>query len=169
MSDSTKKLLARSLCDLMHKRPLSRITIGDICDMCEMNRKSFYYHFHDKFELVNWIFTHDLHNALEAHPHRDSLLTLCECLRSDAAFYRVALQQTEQNPLLPCMDEALRPILSARMTAGIAEDDPITLDLCVHAVRSVLVRWVLGGCQQTAEQFTATLYRACAQLSRIPA
>ena len=40
MADSTKKLLAASLRTLMHKRPLSRITVGDICELSEMNRKS---------------------------------------------------------------------------------------------------------------------------------
>ena len=38
MSDSTKMLLAKSLRELMAKRTLSRITISDICGLCEMNR-----------------------------------------------------------------------------------------------------------------------------------
>ena len=169
MSDSTKKLLASSLRELMHKRPLSRITVGDICELCDMNRKSFYYHFHDKFELVTWIFTHELNEALAENPRDDQLSVLCSCLHNHAIFYRTALQQLEQNPLCMCMDDALRPMLAARMTPGIEEIDPLALDLCVHAVRSILIRWVQGGCMQSAADFTRTLYHACAQLSRIPA
>ena len=43
----TKKVLAYALKSLMASRPLSKITVGDICEACDMNRKSFYYHFRD--------------------------------------------------------------------------------------------------------------------------
>ena len=58
MPDSliTKKALASSLKELMETQPLTKISVGDICEKCGMNRKSFYYHFCDKYELVNWIF-----------------------------------------------------------------------------------------------------------------
>ena len=58
MADSsiTKKALASSLKELMAQMPLSKIGVGDICANCEMNRKSFYYHFKDKNDLINWIF-----------------------------------------------------------------------------------------------------------------
>ncbi|MBQ8403554.1 MAG: TetR/AcrR family transcriptional regulator C-terminal domain-containing protein [Clostridia bacterium] len=58
MADSviTKKALAASLKKLMEKEPFLKISVGDICEKCNMSRKSFYYHFSDKYELVNWIF-----------------------------------------------------------------------------------------------------------------
>ena len=58
MADSniTKKALATALKDLMSEMSFEKITISDICEKCDMNRKSFYYHFKDKYDLVNWIF-----------------------------------------------------------------------------------------------------------------
>ena len=58
MADSniTKRALASALKELMESTPFSKITVSDICAKCNMNRKSFYYHFKDKFDLVNWIF-----------------------------------------------------------------------------------------------------------------
>ena len=41
MSCTTKTVLADAMRELMRKRPVSKITIGDICDHCGMNRKSF--------------------------------------------------------------------------------------------------------------------------------
>ena len=58
MADSniTKRTLASALKELMESTPFTKITVSDICAKCNMNRKSFYYHFKDKFDLVNWIF-----------------------------------------------------------------------------------------------------------------
>ena len=58
MADSniTKRALAAALKELIGEKAFEKISVGDICEKCEMNRKSFYYHFKDKYDLVNWIF-----------------------------------------------------------------------------------------------------------------
>ena len=55
-SSITKKALADALKQLMAEKPLQKISVGDICERCNMNRRSFYYHFRDKYDLVNWVF-----------------------------------------------------------------------------------------------------------------
>ena len=59
MADSniTKRALALAMKELMKTTPFSKISVGDICEKCEMNRKSFYYHFKDKYDLINWIYS----------------------------------------------------------------------------------------------------------------
>ena len=47
MSQTTKKALAASLKKLLEKQPLSKITVTDITEDCEVNRHTFYYHFQD--------------------------------------------------------------------------------------------------------------------------
>ena len=58
MADSniTKRALASALRELMKEVPFDKIQVSHICDRCGMNRKSFYYHFKDKYDLLNWIF-----------------------------------------------------------------------------------------------------------------
>lgn len=58
MADSniTKKALAGALKELMDTKPFQKISVSDICERCQMNRKSFYYHFKDKYDLMNWIY-----------------------------------------------------------------------------------------------------------------
>ena len=58
-SNITKRALASALKELMEDSPFSKISVSDICQACDMNRKSFYYHFKDKYELVNWIFNEE--------------------------------------------------------------------------------------------------------------
>ena len=55
-SNITKNALADALKSLMREKNFDKISVLDICEKCNMNRKSFYYHFRDKYDLLNWIF-----------------------------------------------------------------------------------------------------------------
>lgn len=57
MSQTTKKALAASLKKLLSEKPLDKITVTDIAEDCEVNRQTFYYHFQDIYDLVEWIYT----------------------------------------------------------------------------------------------------------------
>lgn len=100
MADSgiTKKALAAALKQEMREKPFARISIGDICAHCRMNRKSFYYHFHDKYDLANWIFESEF---LSRHtPQPDpwlNLESLCRYFYDNRDFYRKVLRIKGQN------------------------------------------------------------------------
>ena len=55
-SNQTKHLLAESLQELMVTTPLEKISVNDIVDHAGVGRNTFYYHFEDKYDLVNWYF-----------------------------------------------------------------------------------------------------------------
>lgn len=55
----TKAKLANSLKKLMETKHISKITITDIITDCNVNRKTFYYHFEDVCELYRWIHERD--------------------------------------------------------------------------------------------------------------
>lgn len=57
MAQTTKKALAASLKKLLAEKPLDKITVIDIVEDCEVNRQTFYYHFKDIYDLVEWIYT----------------------------------------------------------------------------------------------------------------
>ena len=52
----TKKALATSLKKLMNGRALDKISIREIVEDCGVNRKTFYYHFENIYDLVNCMF-----------------------------------------------------------------------------------------------------------------
>ena len=58
MSDAliTKRAIATGLKELVDEKPFNKISIRDITEKCGLNRQTFYYHFQDKYELVNWIY-----------------------------------------------------------------------------------------------------------------
>ncbi len=47
-----KRILKESLLELMQEKPVSKITIKDICDLSDMSRSTFYLHYQDQFELL---------------------------------------------------------------------------------------------------------------------
>ena len=61
----TLQAMAASLKRHMENKPLSRITISEICTDCGINRKTFYYHFQDIYDLVEWTCVEDGKRALQ--------------------------------------------------------------------------------------------------------
>jgi transcriptional regulator len=55
ISLQTKKKLAASLKKFMMSKNLNKITVTDIINDCGVNRKTFYYHFEDIYDLLKWI------------------------------------------------------------------------------------------------------------------
>lgn len=102
MADSsiTKNALAGALKKLVAEKPFEKISIGEICDLCNMNRKSFYYHFHDKYELVVWIFENEFLEKAKGHVEGnlwEAVSCLCEYFYNNRAFYKRILLINGQN------------------------------------------------------------------------
>lgn len=116
MADSniTKKALAGIMKDLMGRMPFSKISVSDICEACGMNRKSFYYHFKDKYDLINWIFYTEFFEAACSKPFEngwDFMQSICEYFYENHTFYRKAFEITGQNSFRDYFQEMLGPIL----------------------------------------------------------
>ena len=72
MSEVTKRALEQSLKNLLLKKPLTKITINDITEDCGINRMTFYYHFKDIYDLVEWSCLEDARKALEEKKTHDT-------------------------------------------------------------------------------------------------
>lgn len=55
MSRHTRQAMSSSLKKFMEQKPLSQITVSEICADCNLNRKTFYYHFEDIYDLLHWM------------------------------------------------------------------------------------------------------------------
>ena len=155
MADSsiTKQALAASLKELMQEMPFEKINVAQICERCGMNRKSFYYHFKDKYDLVNWIFDTDFIAVVSAHtlPHSaqerwDLVERICEAFYRERDFYRKAFQITGQNAFSDHFAECIRPLLKVRLLDLIGDDttDHFPLDFYSDAILCAIRRWLLA-------------------------
>ena len=56
MALMTQRAFGNALVRLLQQRPLSKITVNDIVEECGVARQTFYYHFQDIYDLLQWIF-----------------------------------------------------------------------------------------------------------------
>ena len=64
MSHMTKNALADSLKSLLETRPVDKITISDITELCGVNRMTFYYHCQDIYDLLEWSWIREANKVL---------------------------------------------------------------------------------------------------------
>lgn len=128
MSDSniTKRALAQSLKELMEVQPIEKISVGSICSQCGLNRKSFYYHFKDKYELINWIYyTEFVEKAIEKQFDTSWNLfeEMCSYFYENRAFYNKTFRVEGQNSFSEYFFSLIFSIMSAHL-ADIFKDEP---------------------------------------------
>ena len=128
MSDSnlTKNALAASMKKLMREKPFDKISVSDICIDCGINRKSFYYHFRDKYDLVNWIFYVGFIGNLDLSQYStpdELMLDMCEYFYKERVFYKSALQIKGQNSFRDYLTETVTPICKFYLTDVFPEGD----------------------------------------------
>ena len=82
----------------MEKKPLGKISVREIIEDCGVNRKTFYYHFHDIYELVKWMFEEE---AIEVVKQYDLMIDF-----QDAIYF--AVNYVEENKhICSCAFDAL--------------------------------------------------------------
>lgn len=164
MADSniTKRALAMAMKELMEQMPFSKISVGDICEKCGMNRKSFYYHFRDKYDLVNWIFDIEFLQLTVQHEEsfRWTLLEeLCQYFYDNRVFYRRALEVKGQNSFSDHFREMLSPLLRELLRKALAE--PRQMEFYINfysdALLCSLERWLSSRDCMPPEQFVELL------------
>lgn len=56
LTKRTKHALAEALKEKMAQKPFTKITVSELIEACDINRKTFYYHFEDIYALLKWTF-----------------------------------------------------------------------------------------------------------------
>ena len=168
MADSniTKRALATALKELMEELPFDKINVAHICERCDMNRKSFYYHFKDKYDLVNWIFDTEIISFMQSYSSSTELseraeviLEICRYFYENRSFYSKALKIEGQNSFSEHFRECILPLLRFRLTHlnNDFADDDFALNFFTDATVCTMERWLLDKNCMPPEQFVSSL------------
>ncbi len=169
MADSniTKRALATALRELMLEVPFDKIQVAHICERCDMNRKSFYYHFKDKYDLLNWIFDTEIITFTQGYSGNEKLeqrveviQDVCNYFYENRDFYRKALNVQGQNSFSEHFRECNMAILKIRL-AHLIEDseDDFALNFFTDAIVCTMERWLLNKNCMPPDEFTTKLFR----------
>lgn len=168
MADSsvTKMAMANSLKALMQEKVFYKISVNDICAGCNMNRKSFYYHFKDKYDLLNWIFDTEFREFVIRSSSLETwelMLSLCYYLYENRQFYRKALAMDGQNSFRSHLYDILYKKFYDELKVLFDEEDfgtsldKIQVQFIADGVMCALVRWLLSHNDMNADEFIANL------------
>ncbi len=171
-STITKKALAGALRSLMQTHSLEKITVGEICDACGMSRKGFYYHFKDKYDLVNWIFVTEFMSVIMEREDLDGwtfLKELCSYFAANRSFYINAFRVQGQNSFDEYFGQTMEPLAETYFRQTFAEADGdfgFYARFFVDGFRVAIIRWLRDGCLLSPEEFVGRLQRAASGVAR---
>ncbi|WP_295586616.1 TetR family transcriptional regulator [uncultured Oscillibacter sp.] len=61
-----KSKIAETLSQMLRSKPLDKITVKELVDACGISRQTFYYHFQDIMDVVEWNQQQSLRQAIES-------------------------------------------------------------------------------------------------------
>ncbi len=155
MSQMTKRALEASLKELLRHKPLDKITVSDLTDHCGVNRMTFYYHFKDIYDLVEWCCEEDAARALAGQKTYDTwqqgFLQILEALRKDKAFftsvYRSISREQLENYLYRLTYDLMFGVIEEK-AAGMTvrpEDKEFIANFYKYAFVGLTLEWVRTG------------------------
>ena len=116
----TKKIIAKSLKELMVTEPFHKISVSDIMVNCKMRRQTFYYHFQDKYELLGWIYKEEtkenITDFIGYEKWENIFHLLLEYFSQNRRFYQNAFKVEEQNSFNEYLYEYTKNLYSEIMT-----------------------------------------------------
>ena len=167
LSQVTKRALEQSLKNLLLKKPLTKITIGDIAEDCGINRMTFYYHFKDIYDLVEWSCLEDARKALEEKKTYDTwqqgFLQIFAAVRDNKPFimnvYQCVHREQVEKYLEPLVDSLLMGVIEEE-SQGITvrqEDKAFIAQVYSYIFIGLMLDWIKDDMRQDPEEIVSRL------------
>lgn len=94
----TKKALCTSLKKQMMHKTFSKITVSELIRDCNMNRKTFYYHFQDIYDLLKWMLEQEAFDVVKK----------LDLMRNEHEIFNFILDYVDQNAfILNCIYDSI--------------------------------------------------------------
>ena len=167
VSQTTKRALEASLKKLLNQKPLNKITINDITEDCGVNRMTFYYHFKDIYDLVDWILTEDAIKVMEGRRSFDTWTEAFQDILQQVQTNRtlvlnvyrsVGREQVEQY-LYRLLDPMLKEFADRETTDITVQDadKQFVIDFYKYALVGMVLEWIRRDMKTDPEVMTERL------------
>lgn len=155
MSNSTKIKLSEAIKQLLNQQTLDKITVQDIANTAGVSRKTFYYHFQDIYDLLEWMLDQERMRLTPADPQldawQDTLKGLLQfCLDNHTAILNL-YHSLERDSLERYTGSVIRN--SITYFSLISFDDALrkedrfrmVLDFYTYGLQGMLLSWIENG------------------------
>lgn len=169
MSQITKRALEQSLKNLLREKPLSKITVTDITEDCGISRMTFYYHFKDIYDLVEWSCLEDAKRALDEKKTYDTwqqgLLQIFEAVQQNKPFilnvYRCVHREQVEKYLQPLVDELLIGVIEEKASGMTVrdEDKQFIAQAYGYMFIGLMLDWIKDNMRENPQQIVDRLNR----------
>ena len=169
MANTTKRMLSMSLKKLLSKTTLDNITIQDITDDAEVSRKTFYYHFQDIYDLLDWTLQEDARHLLADKINLDnweeSIAALFVYMQENRLLVLNAFHSLERDTLETEVFKLLSPLLHRIFSAQegfdlLSESDQdFIVSVYGLGITGLFLRWIGTNMIDPPEPLIRQLYR----------
>ncbi len=167
MANATKQALEASLKRLLLKKPLDKITINDLARDCGISRNTFYYHFRDIYDLVEWASREDAEQALAgcraSGAWQESLARFFQLMLDNKPFIMNAYRSVSREQVEAYLHKVLYGLLLdvvERRAEGmnVAEaDKQFIAHFYKYAFAGLLLDWIRDGMREEPNRLVARL------------
>ena len=155
---TTKKMISYSLKDLLLEKPLSKITISDICAKASINRQTFYYHFADIRDLIEYICICDANQALKDKDTyatwQEGFISIFNLIKKDKAFIDNIYHSISLDVLQGYLYKLTYPIIykvvdeKASLKKISEEDKKFITKFYMYSFVSLVLEWIGDGMKE---------------------
>lgn len=157
------ELLAESFKELVRHRPVDKITIKEITDGAGVIRPTFYNHFKDKYELLEWIIKAELlapvKPLIASRMIKEALTFLFRNIEREKSFYsqlvRLEGQNSFESIVQNCIKEILLEIIPKDRMPAAPKYEWLTPDrvatFYAQNMCYVAITWIKGNYQVSSE------------------
>ena len=167
MPNTTKQALEESLKHMLLKKPLDKITIRDITEDCGISRMTFYYHFKDIYDLVEWACMEDAAKALANKKTYDTwqqgFIQIFHAVRENKVFvmnvYRCVSREQVEKYLVPLTDQLIMGVIAER-SAGMTvreEDKQFIAQVHSYSFVGLMLDWIKDDMRADPEELVNRL------------
>jgi len=93
MPSDMKERIAREFAELARTKSIDKITVKDIVEACHITRQTFYYHFQDLIDMIDWSLRQAMEELVEKSIRIDSREQVIELFLSEAVKARGLLRK----------------------------------------------------------------------------
>ncbi len=158
MPNNTKRQIKDALMRLLEESSFDGISVQDLSDECGISRNTFYYHYHDKYEVLEDMFADQTKKSIgDANTWElweDGILQALEfAINNKKAVYHVynSLNRRELEKYLNRVMEAITMKFVKQQARGLKvseDDEKLLVTFYKHGVTGVVLEWLDSGMKQ---------------------